>query len=71
MCKLLQILIATPCNTLCVERGYSLLQTVSATRRNHLKPKHLEILSLLTALKLPVKNSKNYDGETKLLENKV
>ena len=58
VCKLLQILIATPCNTLCAERGYSLLQIVCAPRRNHLKPEHLDALFLLVALKLPKKKKK-------------
>ena len=68
VCKLLQVLIATPCITSCVERGYSFLQLVCASRRNHLKTEHLETLFLLAALKLPVKNSKDFDDEIKLLE---
>ena len=58
VCKLLQILIATPFNTSCVERGYSFLQVVCALRCNHLKQEHMEILFLLTTLKLPVKIQK-------------
>ena len=66
--KLIQIFLATPSNTSCVERGYSYLQMVCAPRRNHLKPEYLETLFLLAALKLPVKHSKEYKEEIKLLE---
>ena len=68
MCKLLQILTVTPCNTSCVEKGYSFLQMVCASKRNHLKPEHLETLFLLAVLKLPVKNSNDCDGEIKILK---
>ena len=70
VCKLFKILIATPCNTSCVERGYSFLQMVCAPRRNHLKAEHLETLFLLAALKLPVKDSKDYKQEIEILEKK-
>ena len=66
--KLIQVLLATPCNTSCVERGYSYLQMVCAPRRNHLKPENLETLFLLAALKLPVKTSMEYQEEIKILE---
>ena len=51
----MQFLIATPCNTLCVERGYSILQMVCTLRCNHLKPEPLEIQLILLALRLPLK----------------
>ena len=65
VCKLLQILIATPCNT-CIERGYLFLQMVCAPKSSHLKAELLETLFLLAPLQLPVKNSKEYDGKIKL-----
>ena len=37
-------------------------------RCKHLKPGHLEALFLLAALKLPVKNSKDCNGEVKLIK---
>ena len=49
-CKLFQIIIATPCNTLCVERGYSFFQIVCVLRSNHLKSESLENLFSLAAL---------------------
>ena len=62
VCKLFQILLATPCSMLCVERGYSFSHMVCAPRCNHLKTEHLETLFLLAALKLPVENLKDCDG---------
>ena len=57
-CKLFQIIIATPCNTLCVERGYSFFQIVCVLRSNHLKSESLENLFSLAALKLPMRIQK-------------
>lgn len=50
--------VATHCNISFVERGYSFLQMCSKA-----EPFKTETLLLLGTLKLPVKNSKDYDGE--------
>ena len=50
----LQILICTPPNTSCVERGYTFLEMVCAKRRSKLSSKNIEVLFLLASLKLPV-----------------
>ena len=49
-----QILICTPPNTSCVERGYTFLEMVCAKRRSKLSSKNIEVLFLLAALKLPL-----------------
>ena len=53
-CQFLQILLCTPPNTSCVERGYTFLEMVCAKRRCKLRSDNLEVLYLLAALKLPV-----------------
>lgn len=57
MCDLIMILLATPANTLPLERSYTWLEMISVPRRNQIDPDILELLYLLKALNLPVKTS--------------
>ena len=68
--QLLTIMIATPCNTSDLERGYTFLEMVASKRKNALKPENLEILFLSAARKIPVKLADNYYKEVDYLENK-
>ena len=67
VCKLLQILVATTCNTLCIERGYFFLRMVFAQVQSF-KTRSLGGSFLLAVLKLPVKKSKDCDVEVKLIK---
>ena len=58
--QLLMIMIATPCNTFDLERGYTFLEMVASKRTTALKPENVEILFLLAALKIPVKLVDDY-----------
>ena len=67
MCSLIMILKSTPSNTSPLERSYSLLEMICSSRRNQVLPEHLEVLYLLKALNLPVKNSAEYADAIELL----
>ena len=67
--QLLLIMIATPWNTSDLERGFTFLEMVASKRRNALKPKNLEILFLLAALKISLKLADDYYKEVDYLEN--
>ena len=67
--QLLMIMIATPCNTSDLERGYTFLEMVALKRKNALKPENLEILFLLAALKIPVKLADDHYKEVDYLGN--
>ena len=69
LAQILMIMIATPCNTSDLERGFTFLEMVATKRRNALKPENLEILFLLAALKIPVKLADDYYKEVDYLEN--
>ena len=69
VCQLIKLMIATPCHTSSVERGYSYLEMICSPWKNSLKPEHLETLFLLATLKIPVKESHDYSKEMELLEN--
>ena len=63
----IMILLATPSNTSPLERSYSRLEMICAPRRNHISPKHLELLYLLTTLNLPVRGSAEYADAVEFL----
>ena len=63
--QLVQIMLATAGNTSPLERGYTYLEMVASKRRNQLKPKHLETLFLLAALKILPKEGGDYINEAK------
>ena len=69
ICLLFQILIATPSNSSPVERSYSILQIICEQRRNSLTPAHIEMLYILTVLKLDVKQVEHYLDCLEYLEN--
>ena len=69
MASLLKILLASPSNTSPLERSYATLRRICTPERNKLKPENIEILYLLSSLKLKVKESSLlYENEVKLLE---
>ena len=71
MCSLIMIFKSTPSNTSPLERSYSLLEMICSPRRNQVLPEHLEVLYLLKALNLPVKNSAEYADAIELLSEGI
>ena len=65
--QLLMIMIATPCNTSDLGRGFTFLEMVASKRKTALKSENLEILFLLAALKIPVKLADDYYKEVDYL----
>ena len=53
--QLIKMMIATPFNTLPVERVYPYPEMICSPSKNNLKPEHLEALFLLATLKIPVR----------------
>ena len=66
--ELFLILISSPANTSCIERGFTFLEMICSKRRNHITPSHLETLFLLASLKIPVKSLNEYSKEIDILE---
>ena len=65
------ILLASPGNTSCLERGYTFLEMICAKRRSKMKSEHIETF-ILKALNLPVgdvlEDHKCYSKATELLK---
>ena len=61
-------MLAAPPNTSPVERDFSQLEMVATKRRNHLNPENQKTLSLLAALKIPIKSTDCYQNEIKILK---
>ena len=66
--QFLLIMLATLANTSPVEPGFSHLEMVATTSRNHVKPENIETLFLLATQKIPVKPADCYENEMKILE---
>ena len=67
MYSLIMILKSTLSNTSPLERSYLLLEMICSPPRNQVLPEHFELLHLLKALNLPVKNSAEYADAIELL----
>ena len=63
ICQLVKIMISIPPNTGWIERAYSYLELICAKRRNQMAIGTMANLFFLSVLKLPVKNSSEYDKE--------
>ena len=60
ICLLIAIMISTPSSILPIERAYSILEIVFANRRYRFTVSHIEMLFLLSVLKLDVWEIEDY-----------
>ena len=71
ICSLLKMLLSCPSNTSPLERSYATLRRICTQERNKLLAENIEVLYLLAALKLNVKEeSEEYGPEIEFLEKK-